>query len=144
MSLRFGVVLSASGGALPRMLLPFRMGVGGAIGGGGQYMSWIAVDDVAPAIRHVLEDDSIVGPVNMTTPEPVTNRRFAKALGEALRRPAVVPLPALVARIALGEMADGLLLASARVAPRKLLHSGYDFRYPELPGALGHLLGKHG
>jgi hypothetical protein len=141
-NLRIGVVLSPAGGALAKMLLPFKMGAGGKIGSGRQYMSWIALDDVIGAIHHALVTESLEGPVNAVSPEAATNEQFTKALGRVLGRPTIAPLPAFVARIAFGEMADALLLASTRVKPERLLASGYRFRYPGLEGALRHLLGK--
>jgi hypothetical protein len=140
--LRFGIILSARGGALPRMLTPFRLGVGGVLGSGLQYMSWVALEDVAGIIRHAIERDALSGPVNAVSPSPLTNREFTRTLAGALRRPAVFPLPAPMARLALGEMADALLLASARVEPRALKASGYGFRHPDLPGALRAILSR--
>ena len=141
-NLRTGVVLSPAGGVLGRMLFPFRLGLGGRIGSGKQYMSWIAVDDLVGAILHALTCDKLIGPVNAVAPNPVTNLEFTKALGRVLRRPTVFPVPAWAARLALGEMANDLLLASARVEPTRLASSGYVFQYPELEGALRHVLGK--
>jgi hypothetical protein len=141
-NLRLGMVLSPAGGALARMLLPFKMWVGGVIGSGQQYMSWIAMDDVLGAIQHALITESLHGPVNAVAPHPVTNREFTKTLGRVLRRPTLLPFPAFAARLAFGEMADALLLASARVAPTRLQDTGYVFRYPDLEGALRHLLGQ--
>ncbi len=138
--LRIGMVLSPKGGALARMLGPFRAGLGGRVGSGEQYVSWIALDDLIGAVDHALRTGSLEGPVNAAAPRPVTNREFAKTLGRVLGRPAVVPAPAFVVRLLLGEMADELLLASTRVSPDRLLLSGYAFRYPELEGALRHLL----
>lgn len=140
--LRIGIVLSPRGGALAKLLLPFKLGLGGVIGSGKQYMSWIALDDVAGAIAHALVTDALQGPVNAVAPYPVTNREFTRILGRVLGRPTVFPLPAFAARLALGEMADALLLASTRVEPKWLLATQYVFRYPELDGALRHLLGK--
>ncbi len=140
--LRFGIVLSAAGGALPRLLTPFRLGLGGPIGSGKQYMSWIALDDVVGAIDHCLTTESIQGPVNAAAPNPVTNREFTAALGRVLRRPTFVRLPAFAARLALGQMAEELLLASQRVEPTRLTASGYRFRYPEVAGALRHALSR--
>jgi uncharacterized protein (TIGR01777 family) len=140
--LRFGVVLATTGGALAKMLPPFRMGVGGKVGDGKQYMSWIALDDVMGAIHHVLITDRLIGPVNAVAPNPVTNSEFTKTLGRVLSRPTLFPVPAAAARIAFGEMADALLLASPRVIPARLVETGYQFRYPELEGALRHLLGR--
>lgn len=133
---RFGVVLSAEGGALAKMLLPFRMGVGGKVGSGRQYMSWVALDDVVDAVIECLANDSLRGPVNVVSPNPVTNYEFTKTLGRVLRRPTIFPLPAFAARLALGQMADELLLASQRVRPAKLMEAGYTFRYPALEAAL--------
>jgi uncharacterized protein (TIGR01777 family) len=142
--LRFGVVLSPAGGALKKMLLPFRLGAGGRIGSGRQHMSWIALDDAVGAIHHALVTGSLAGPVNAVAPSPVTNAEFTRALARALRRPAIAPLPAFAARLAFGEMADALLLASQRVLPGRLQASGYTFRFPDLEGALRHLLGRTG
>jgi uncharacterized protein (TIGR01777 family) len=141
-NLRTGIVLSPSGGALAKMLTPFRLGGGGVIGDGRQYMSWISLDDMVRAIYHVILNDTLHGPANTVAPNPVTNREFTKTLGRVLGRPTVVPMPAFAARLAFGEMGDALLLASARVEPQRLLTSGYKFRHPELEGALRHLLGK--
>jgi len=141
-NLRFGVMLSAIGGALPRLLTPFRLGVGGRLGSGSQYMSWIAIDDVIAAILHVLTTEALRGPVNAVAPQSVTNREFTKTIGRVLGRPTVFPLPAFAARLAFGQMADELLLCSQRVEPAKLLASGYQFRFPELEAALRHILGK--
>ena len=140
--LRIGVVLSPAGGALAKMLLPFKMGVGGVIGRGDQYWSWIGLDDVVGAIHHALATDGLVGPVNVVAPQPATNREFTKILGKVLGRPTIFPLPAVAARLTLGEMADALLLASTRVEPAQLLASGYAFRHPDLESALRHYLGK--
>ena len=140
--LRLGMVLSPAGGGLKKMLPPFRLGAGGRIGSGRQYMSWIALDDAVGAIHHALTNDSLVGPVNAVAPSPVTNAEFTRALARVLRRPAVAPLPAFAARLAFGEMADALLLAGQRVLPARLQASGYAFRFPDLEGALVHLLGR--
>jgi uncharacterized protein (TIGR01777 family) len=139
-NLRIGMVLSPTGGALARMLTPFRLGVGGVVGSGKQYMSWIALDDVLGVIRYVLSREELRGPVNAVAPNPVSNREFTKTLGRVLSRPTILPLPAFAARLAFGEMADAVLLASARVEPARLLSSGYRFQFPELEGALRHLL----
>ena len=141
--LRIGVVLSSNGGALPRMLPLFRAGLGGVVGGGSQYLSWVALDDLPFIVLHSLQCADLVGPVNAVTPHPVTNREFTQALGNALSRPTPLPVPAFALRLAVGrEMADALLLASARVLPRRLEATGYRFRFPELGEALRHLLGK--
>ena len=139
---RFGVVLSPVGGALAKILPPFRLGLGGMLGSGRQYMSWIAMDDAIGAIQHAIVTDSLQGPINAVAPHAVTNQEFTKTLGKVLERPTIVPLPAFATRLMFGEMADELLLASARVQPAKLLASGYRFRYPELEGALRHLLAR--
>ncbi len=141
-NLRFGIILTPKGGALQRMLLPFKFMAGGVIGSGRQYWSWVGIDDVIGAIHHALVDSSLSGPVNVVAPNPVTNREFTKSLGRVLSRPTVLPLPAFAARLALGEMADELLLASARVRPTKLLKSGYQFRHTDLESALRHVLGR--
>jgi uncharacterized protein (TIGR01777 family) len=141
-NLRIGVVLSAMGGALATMLFPFRMGLGGIIGSGRQFMSWIALDDLLGSIAYALRTDTIRGPVNAVAPHPVTNREFTKTLGRVLARPTLLPMPAFAARLAFGEMADELLLSSARVEPARLSAAGYDFRYPTLEGGLRHLLGR--
>jgi uncharacterized protein len=138
--LRMGVVLSPAGGALAKILPPFRMGLGGVLGSGRQYMSWIALDDVVGVIQHAIVTDALQGPTNAAAPRAVTNQEFTKTLGKVLGRPTVMPLPAFAARLMFGEMADELLLASARVQPAKLVASGYTFRYPELEAALRHLL----
>ena len=141
-NLRSGVVLSTVGGALPRLLTPFRLGVGGTLGSGKQFMSWIAIDDVVGAILHVLTTETLRGPVNAVAPQARTNREFTKTLGRVLQRPTLLPMPAFAARLAFGQMADELLLCSQRAEPAKLVASGYKFRFPELEGALRHLLGK--
>ena len=140
--LRFGMILSPAGGALKKMLLPFKLGAGGRIGSGTQYVSWIGIDDVAGVIHHAIVTESLQGPVNAVTPTPVTNAEYTRTLARVLSRPAVVPMPAFAARLAFGELADALLLASQRVIPTRLQASGYKFRYPELEGALRHLLGR--
>ncbi len=139
---RMGPVLTPAGGVLAKMLPPFQAGLGGRVGSGRQYVSWIAVDDLLDAMLHLLATEALRGPVNMVAPRPVTNAEFAATLGRVLGRPAVLAVPAFAARLALGEMADEVLLASARVTPVRLAASGYRFRYPELEGALRHLLGR--
>jgi uncharacterized protein (TIGR01777 family) len=141
--LRFGMVLSPAGGALKKMLLPFRLGLGGRLGTGAQYVSWISIDDAIGAIHHAICNESVAGAVNAVAPAPVTNAEFTRVLARVMSRPAVFPMPAFAARLAFGEMADALLLASARVTPTRLQASGYRFRYPELEGALRHLLGRY-
>jgi uncharacterized protein (TIGR01777 family) len=139
---RNGIVLSTDGGALARMLPIFRLGGGGRIGSGRQWWSWVAIDDVVGAIVHSLTDDSVEGPVNLGSPNPLTNAEYTRVLGKVLNRPTLFPLPAPAARLMLGEVADALLLASQRMEPAKLKETGYEFRYPELEGALRHLLGR--
>jgi hypothetical protein len=139
---RVGLVLSPAGGVLGKMLLPFRAGVGGVLGAGTQYMSWIAIDDLLGSFHHLLERADLAGAVNVVAPEPVTNQVFTKTLGRVLGRPTLVPVPALALRLAFGEMADAALLASARVRPARLEASGYRFGFPDLEGALRHLLGR--
>ncbi|MBI3245858.1 MAG: TIGR01777 family protein [Deltaproteobacteria bacterium] len=137
---RLGIVLAAHGGALAKMLPPFRFGLGGVLGDGSQYMSWIALDDVVGALYQVLLSEQISGAVNIVAPNAVTNREFTKTLGRVLRRPTWLPFPAFAARLMFGEMADALLLASTRVEPRQLLATGYTFRYGFLDAALRHVL----
>jgi uncharacterized protein (TIGR01777 family) len=123
------------------MLRPFRLGVGGVVGSGRQYFSWIALDDVVGVIHHLLARSDLSGPVNASAPEPVTNAELTKTLGRVLGRPTFVPVPAVALRIAFGEVADALL-ASTRMRPERLLETGYRFRYPELEEALRHVLGR--
>jgi uncharacterized protein len=139
---RNGIVLSTQGGALARTLPIFKLGGGGRIGSGRQWWSWVAMADVVGAILHSLTDDSVEGPVNVGSPNPLTNAEYTRVLGKVLNRPTIFPLPAPAARLMLGEVADALLLASQRMEPAKLKETGYDFRYPELDGALRHLLGS--
>jgi uncharacterized protein (TIGR01777 family) len=134
--LRFGVILSTRGGALPKMLTPFKFGLGGRLGSGRQWMSWVALEDVVGAIGAALADERFAGPVNVVAPNPEQNAEFTRGLASALRRPAIFPAPAFMLRIALGEMADELLLASHRVRPEKLIAAGFKFRYPDLGSAL--------
>jgi uncharacterized protein (TIGR01777 family) len=139
-NLRFGMILSAQGGALAKMLLPFKWGVGGMIGSGAQVMSWIALDDILGIIAFALNGEGLRGPINAVAPKAVTNKEFTKTLGRVLHRPTILPLPAFAARLAFGEMANALLLSSARVEPARLLAAGYPFQWPDLDGALRHLL----
>jgi len=136
---RFGVALSPAGGALKQMLTPFRLGAGGRIGSGKQFVSWIALDDVVGALALALETDALSGPVNVVAPGPVTNAEFTRELGAAVGRPTLLPVPAAMLRLALGEMSE-LLTASQRVLPRKLQEQHYSFRFPRLDAALRHLL----
>jgi len=141
--LRFGMVASPTGRALKQMLLPFKLGLGGRLGSGRQYMSWISLDDVVGAIQHTLVTDSLAGPVNAVAPDSITNAEFTKTLGAALHRPTIFPVPEFVLRLLLGEMAEELLLASQRVEPARLLASGYKFRQPTLRSALEEMLKGH-
>jgi uncharacterized protein (TIGR01777 family) len=141
-ALRFGMVLSPKGGALARMLPLFRAGLGGVIGSGRQYVSWVALDEIPLILLHALHSGDLSGPVNAVAPRPVTNLEFTEALGKALSRPTPLPVPAFALRLAVGrEMADALLLSSARVVPKRLLDTGYAFRSPELAPTLRRLLG---
>jgi hypothetical protein len=141
-NLRIGPVLSPKGGALAKMLPPFRAGLGGVIGSGKQYLSWITLDDMVSAIEFVLQSEQIRGPVNAVTPDAVTNYEFTKTLGRVLSRPTIFPMPAFAARLAFGEMADEMLLGGIRVEPRTLVSAGFKFAYPQLEPALRHLLSK--
>lgn len=140
--LRIGIVLTPAGGALAQMLPPFKAGLGGRLGSGGQYMSWIGIDDVVGAIYHAMMTESLRGPVNATSPEPVTNAQFTRALGAVIGRPTLFPVPATALRLMFGELADELLLSSLRVLPERLCDSGYPFRFPNLAQALRHVLGR--
>ena len=140
-NLRNGVVLSGRGGALPRMVLPFRLFAGGTVGSGKQFLSWIALDDAVAAILHALSTDALRGPLNAVAPNPATNLDFTKTLGRALQRPTLFPVPAIAIRAVFGQMGKELLLASQRVKPARLLETGFSFRFPQLEGALRHVLG---
>jgi uncharacterized protein (TIGR01777 family) len=141
---RFGIILDTEGGALKKMLPPFRMGVGGKIGSGKQWMSWIALDDVVGGIQFALANDSIRGPVNFVAPAPVTNAEFTKTLGRVLSRPTIFPIPAFGVRLLFGEMGEALLLAGQRVKPERLLQAGYKFQHAELATAMRDLLARSG
>jgi hypothetical protein len=134
--MRTGVVLSPKGGALGKMLLPFKMGVGGRIGDGQQWMSWIDIQDMIGAIHHMLNSDLLQGQVNMVAPKPVKNAEFAKTLGSVLSRPAILPMPAFAVKLAFGEMGETILLGSQRVEPAQLVMSGYPFRFSDLRSSL--------
>ena len=134
--LRYGVILAAHDGALKKMLLPFKLGMGGKIGSGKQYMPWLTLTDAVGIIRHAIDNGELAGPVNAVAPEAVTNLQYTKALGRALGRPTVLPMPAFGARLAFGEMAEALLLASTRVEPKSLGASGYSFQHPQIDSAL--------
>ena len=142
-NLRIGVVLTPKGGALAKMLLPFKLGLGGIIGSGKQFMSWITLDDVLGAIVCALKTDALRGPVNAVSPKPLSNAEYTRTLGRVLSRPTIIPMPAFAARLAFGQMADDLLLASTRVEPGELLKNGYRFLYPDLEAALQHLISKN-
>jgi hypothetical protein len=139
-ALRIGIVLAREGGALPRLLLPFRLGLGGRLGSGRQWFPWIHADDVVGLILHALRDSSLEGAVNATAPEPVRNAELTRALGRALGRPTLLPVPAVALRAALGELAEELL-ASRRVVPRRALAAGFRFSYADLASALAAELG---
>lgn len=141
-SLRLGVVLSAQGGALPRMVKPFRFGMGGPIGSGQQFMSWVTLEDVVSAIHYIAQREEIAGPVNVVAPCPVTQREFAQTVGRIMRRPCRVRLPSLAVRSLMGEMGPELLLSSVRAFPTRLVTAGFEFQHPELEGALHPLLSK--
>src|ERR1039457_4522337 len=138
--MRTGVVLSPKGGALGKMLTPFKMGVGGKIGNGRQWMSWIDVQDMVGAIHHILKSDLLQGPVNMGAPKPVTNAEFTNTLASVLSRPAIFPMPAFVVKLAFGEMGETVLLGSQRVEPTQLVMSGYPFRFSSLRASLENTL----
>jgi uncharacterized protein (TIGR01777 family) len=140
--LRTGLVLTPAGGALQPMILPFTMGLGGPVGHGRQYWSFVALDDLLYLIHHCLMTEKVRGSVNATSPEPVTNAEFTRTLGRVLKRPAVIPAPRFALEIALGAMTGPLLMASARANPEKLLDTGFEFSYPSLEGALRHVLGR--
>lgn len=140
--MRFGLVLSAVGGALQKMLLPFRLGMGGNMGNGRQWWSWVDIQDLVGAIHHILRTDLLEGPVNVVAPKPVTNAEFTRTLASVLSRPAIFPMPAFAARLVFGQMADELLLASQRVEPAQLIQSGYPFQSSDLRKALEGILKK--
>ena len=140
-NLRFGPILAREGGMLAKLLTPFKMGMGGKVGTGKQYISWVAIDDAVGAIKIALHDESIRGPVNVVSPNPVTNEVFTKTLGHVLSRPTALAIPAFAAKLAFGEMADEMLLVSQRVMPKRLIEAGYDFQQPELESALRKHLG---
>jgi uncharacterized protein (TIGR01777 family) len=140
--LRTGPVQDAAGGGLPKQALLFRLGLGGRLGSGRQWLSWTALDDIAGAYLHALTHDDLDGPVNNVAPNPVTNAEFTATLARVLRRPAVLHVPAFAPRLVLGESADEFLFVSQRVRPVRLLETGYRFRFPELEPALRHTLGR--
>ena len=137
---RFGIILDQNGGALAKMLTPFRMGIGGRVGNGRQWMSWIALDDVIGALKFLMRDKAVNGPVNFVAPRPVTNAEFTRTLGRTLARPTIFPIPEFGVRLAFGEMGDALLLSSQKVEPTVLENRGFAFYWPRLEPALDHLL----
>ena len=139
--LRTGLALDKSGGALPKLALPFRLFAGGRVGSGDQYWSWIHRDDWTRMVRWAIDTPAIKGPINLTAPAPVTNREFTQALARALHRPALAPAPAFALRILLGEMADAMILSGQRVLPEKATMNGFEFRYPDLDSALRAIYG---
>ncbi len=139
---RFGVVMSDKGGALARLLPLFRLGLGGALGDGRQYMSWIDIEDLVSAVLFLLRRDDLSGPVNVTSPNPVTNEEFTRTLARVLGRPAFLRVPAFALKAMMGQMAEEALLAGQRVLPRKLHQAGFAFQYPDLEGSLRHVLGR--
>jgi len=141
-SLRFGIILAAHGGALPRMALPFKFGAGGRLGDGRQWMSWLTLSEAVGMVQFALSNAGLSGPANTVSPNPVRNSEFTKLLAKALHRPALFPAPAFALRLALGEMADALLLASQKVLPSKLTDAGYRFQQPDLDGALAEIFCK--
>jgi uncharacterized protein (TIGR01777 family) len=141
---RFGIILATHGGALPRMLLPFKLGVGGSLGSGRQWMSWLTLDEAVGIVKLALASSALSGPVNTVAPQPVQNADFTRILARALHRPALFPAPAFALRVVLGEMADALLLVSQRIVPTKLQQMGYQFAHPDLATALEEVLRKRG
>jgi len=140
--LRFGVVLTPGGGALGKMLPLFRLGLGGRLGSGKQWMSWIGLADAVAAALFAMETPELAGPLNLTAPEPVTNAQFTRALARAVHRPAILPAPAIALRILLGEMANEALLASERAVPAKLMNAGFQFAHPTVDEALTAVLAQ--
>jgi len=137
---RFGIILAREGGALPKMLVPFKFGAGGKLGSGQQWMSWVAIDDVVGILRFAIEKNSARGPINIVSPQPLQNAEFTQVLAKAMHRPALFPAPAFALRLALGEMADALLLSSQRVLPQALEKTGYRFSHSDLSAALKNLV----
>ena len=141
-NMRFGIILAEEGGALAKMLTPFRMGVGGTFGSGKQWMSWILLEDVIRAIKQALTTEALSGPVNYVAPNPVRNAEFTKTLGRVLSRPTLFPVPEFAVKLLFGQMGEELLLGSQRVEPARLKESGFEFQYPQLEAALRHLLNR--
>ena len=140
-NLRMGPILARDGGMLSKLLTPFKMGMGGKVGSGKQYISWVALDDAVNAIKLAIDDESIHGPINIVSPNPVTNEEFTKTLGHVLNRPTALAMPAFAARLAFGEMADEMLLASQKVMPKRLSQAGFQFQYPTLESAMRKYIG---
>ena len=140
-NLRFGPILAKEGGMLAKLLTPFKMGMGGKVGSGKQYISWIALEDAVNAIKLAIDDQKIHGPLNVVSPNPVTNEVFTKTLGHVLNRPTALAMPAFAARLAFGEMADEMLLASQKVMPKRLTSAGFQFQYPQLESAMRKYVG---
>jgi uncharacterized protein (TIGR01777 family) len=138
--LRTGIVLSPYGGALKQMLLPFKLGVGGNLGNGKQWMSWISLEDEIRAIMFALKTKNVKGAINLTAPLPVTNATFTKALGKTLKRPTLFSVPSLAVKLLFGEMGESLLLSSQRVLPKKLLQNGFEFKYENIEQTLHQIL----
>lgn len=139
--MRIGVVLAKDGGAIEKMLTPFKFGVGGTVGSGKQWMSWIALDDIISIINFFLDEENLSGAFNLTAPNPVTNEEFTKALGHALSRPTILPIPEFAVRLMFGEMGETLLLGGARVLPKRLQEAGYKFKYETIADAMKHVVG---
>lgn len=140
-NLRFGPILARDGGMLSKLLTPFKMGMGGKVGSGKQYISWVALDDAVNAIKLAIDDKSIQGPINIVSPNPVTNEEFTKTLGHVLNRPTALAMPAFAARLAFGEMADEMLLASQKVMPKRLSQADFQFQFPTLESAMRKYVG---
>ncbi|HBB96833.1 MAG TPA: TIGR01777 family protein [Blastocatellia bacterium] len=140
-NLRMGPILARDGGMLSKLLTPFKMGMGGKVGSGKQYISWVALEDAVNAIKLAIDDESIRGPINIVSPNPVTNEEFTKTLGHVLNRPTALAMPAFAARLAFGEMADEMLLASQKVMPKRLIQAGFQFQYPTLESAMRKYVG---
>jgi uncharacterized protein (TIGR01777 family) len=134
--LRTAIVLSKDGGALATMLTPFKFGVGGVVGSGKQWMSWVSLDDVVQIIEFAIDNENLRGAINVASPNPVTNEEFTKVLGDVLYRPTFLPLPEFAVNLVFGEMGDTLLLNSTRVEPKRLKDAGYEFKFPDLKSAI--------
>lgn len=139
-NLRFGMILSSCGGALKQMLPIFKLGLGGKMGSGNQYVSWIAIDDLVRAINYIIHQESLAGPINAVSPDPVTNEEMTKTLGKVLHRPTFLAMPTFMVELVFGELGKDVLLSSARVKPSKLEEAGFQYRYPHLEEALTAIL----